>query len=153
MKNILIVTQSSEGGLNNLQMMEIINLLGGKGLQISTLKDANLVKKTDVQNADKIIMIVPEWNGSFPWTFKKMIDDSEYPSFFKGKSILLVGTSSSSFGNIMGIQQLSSILGWLESKIYNKPVCVPFIHQKFAKNDIAVDERLNEEVLNFVNNF
>ena len=153
MKRILIISQTSSEGLNNLQMMEIVNILGGKGLDISTIKEADKVEISDIQRADKIIMIVPEWNGSFPWTFKKLIDFSGYPSVLEDKPILLVGTSSSTFGNLMGITQLSSILGWVGSNVYSKPVCVPFINKKFAKNDIKVDERMNEEVLNFVNNF
>ena len=153
MKKILIISQTSQSGLNGLQMMEIVNILGGKDLEISTKKEADQVEYYDIERADKIIMIVPEWNGSFPWTFKKMIDFSGYPSSLEGKSILLIGTSSSTFGNLLGISQLSSILGWVGANVYNKPVCVPFIDQKFAKNDIVVDERLNEEVLKFVNNF
>jgi chromate reductase, NAD(P)H dehydrogenase (quinone) len=153
MKRILIISQTSQSGLNGLQMMEIVNILGGKGLEISTKKEANDVEHYDITNADKIIMIVPEWNGSFPWTFKKLIDFSGYPSVLEDKPILLVGTSSSTFGNLMGITQLSSILGWVGANVYSKPVCVPFINKKFAKNDIIVDERLNEEVLKFVNNF
>ena len=74
MKRILIISQTSSEGLNNLQMMEIVNILGGKGLDIATIKQADIVENTDIQRADKIIMIVPEWNGTFPWTFKKMID-------------------------------------------------------------------------------
>ena len=153
MKKVLIVTQTSSEGLNNLQMMEIVNMLGGKGLEIHTIKEADTVEYYNLANADQIIMIVPEWNGSFPWTFKKLIDYSGYPSVLEGKPILLVGTSSSSFGNLMGISHLSSILGWVGARVYSKPVCVPFINRKFANNDILVDERLNEEVHNFVNNF
>jgi NAD(P)H-dependent FMN reductase len=153
MKKVLIISQTSQEGLNNLQMMEVVNILGGKGLEIRTKKEADKVEYYDLEEADKIIMIVPEWNGSFPWTFKKMIDFSGYPSSLEGKSILLIGTSSSTFGNLLGISQLSSILGWVGANVYNKPVCVPFIDRKFAKNDIEVDERLNEEVLKFVNNF
>ena len=153
MKRVLIISQTSSEGLNNLQMMEVVNMLGGKGLDIHTIKEADKVDNADLEKADKIIMIVPEWNGSFPWMFKKLIDFSGYPSVLEGKSILLIGTSSSTFGNLMGISQLSSILGWVGARVYSKPVCVPFINRKFAKNDIIVDERLNEEVHNFVNNF
>lgn len=153
MKKILIISQTSQSGLNGLQMMEIVNILGGKGIQISTKKEADQVEYYDIEKADQIIMIVPEWNGSFPWTFKKMIDFSGYPSSLEGKSILLIGTSSSTFGNLLGISQLSSILGWVGANVYGKQICVPFIDKKFSKNDILVDERLNEEVLKFVNNF
>ena len=95
-------------------------------------------------------MIVPEWNSSFPWTFKKMIDDSGYPSYFKGKEILLIGTSNTTFGNVVGVNHLANILEWIGAKVGDK-VFVPHIDVKFANNDIQVDERLNERILKFVN--
>jgi NAD(P)H-dependent FMN reductase len=79
-----------------------------------------------------------------------MIDDSGYPSAFEGKQILLIGTSNTTFGNIVGINHLSHILDWLGAAILEK-VCIPFIQEKFANDDIKVDERLNEALIGFAN--
>jgi NAD(P)H-dependent FMN reductase len=153
MKRVLIITHSSEGGLNFLQMMEILNLLGGKGLAIQTYKDPMSVQNQDLIDSDAIIMIVPEWNASFPYSFKHLIDTSGHPSKFKGKPILLIGTSETGFGNVMGITHLQHILEWIGANVWNKRICIPFLSTKFSNNNIVIDERLNKNVTKFVNNF
>jgi len=147
--NVLLITHSSDNGLNFRQMMEVQNLINNNN-EVSTIKMADMTQNSDIQRADKIIMIVPEWNGSFPWTFKKMIDDSEWPSSFNNKSILLIGTSNTTFGNIMGITHLQHILSWCGAKVYHKRVSVPNIDKKFANNNIVVDERMNATVKEFI---
>lgn len=153
MRKVLIITHSSEGGLNFLQMMEVLNLLGGKGLEIQTYKDPMSVQNRDIENSDGIIMIVPEWNASFPYSFKHLIDTSGHPSKFKGKSILLIGTSETDFGNVMGITHLQYILDWIGADVWRKKVCIPRLSRKFENNNIDIDERLNETIAKFVNNF
>jgi NAD(P)H-dependent FMN reductase len=148
MKKVLIITHSSENGLNYSQMMEVMNILGSEYVT-RLIRNPEDIELPDVYIADKIIMIVPEWNGSFPYSFKKMIDDSGWPSFFSEKEILLIGTSNTSFGNIMGITHLQHILGWMGSKVYHKRVSVPHIDRKFSNNNIVVDERLVEIVREF----
>lgn len=151
MKNkILIVTHSSKTGLNQRQVMECANVIGFTNHDINIQLDPNEVTREIIENSDKIIMIVPEWNNSFPWTFKKMIDDSGYPSAFEGKPALLIGTSNTTFGNIVGINHLSHILDWLGASVLDK-VCIPFIQEKFANDDIQVDERFNGAVIEFAN--
>ncbi len=148
-KKILIITHSSLNGLNERQATECANVIGFEHFDITRTSNPLDFGKHHL-DCDKIIMIVPEWNTSFPWTFKKMIDDSGYPSYFKGKEILLMGTSNTTFGNIVGINHLHNILEWIGAKVCGK-VCVPNIDKKFANNDIQVDERLNERILKFVN--
>ncbi len=153
MKRVLVVTHSSEGGLNFLQMMEVVNLLGGKGLQIETSKNPMNIQNDQLKEAEGIIMIVPEWNGSFPFSYKELIDSSGYPSRFKGKKVLLIGTSETDFGNVMGITHLQHILEWIGAEVFNKRICIPRLSKKFEDNNIKVDERLEKAVNNFVNNF
>lgn len=151
MKNkILIITHSSNNGLNSLQVSECANVIGFTNHSIKMNLDPTKIEREDIIEADKIIMVVPEWNSSFPWTFKKMIDDSGYPSSFENKSVLLVGTSNTTFGNIVGINHLSQILNWLGANVEEK-VCIPFIQDKFANDDIQVDERLNNAIIAFSN--
>jgi NAD(P)H-dependent FMN reductase len=148
--NILIITHSSETGINQLQSTECANVIGFTNHNIKRILNPEDVTKQDIEENDRIIMIVPEWNSSFPWTFKKMIDDSGYPSYFEDKNIFLVGTSNTTFGNIVGINHLANILEWVGARVVER-VCVPHIQDKFANNDIQVDERLNNAVIAFAN--
>lgn len=147
---ILIITHSSHNGLNQRQAMECANVIGFVNHKIAVILDPTTVTEDVIKSHDRIIMIVPEWNSSFPWTFKKMIDDSGYPSIFEGKNIFLVGTSNTTFGNIVGINHLMNIFEWIGARVVER-VCIPHIDVKFANNDIQVDERLNNAVIAFAN--
>ena len=84
------------------------------------------------------------------WQAEKKSDYQGHKAWFIGKEILLIGTSNTTFGNIVGINHLDLVLEWIGAKVCGK-ICVPHIDKKFAKNDIRVDERLNERILKFVN--
>jgi NAD(P)H-dependent FMN reductase len=153
---ILILTQSSKDGLNyklssgfeTFIQYEILNRVGD--ITIANASD-------DISNLNEfthIIMVVPEWNGSFPFMFKQLIDNSGYPSTLKGANILLIGTSNTSFGNILGITQLDTILEWIGAEVFNKKICVPFISQNVTKfsglQDTEHLERLNSSIRKFL---
>jgi len=152
MKNLLIITHSSDGGLNFRQAMEILNLVNSQAnvqVKISPMS----VNNNDLTNSDAIIMVIPEWNGSFPFSFKELIDSSGYPSRFKDKPVMLIGTSESTFGNLIGISHLQHVLEWVGADVWHKRICVPKLSDKFFANNIVVDERLNKAVNKFVNKF
>jgi len=129
---LLVITQSNPEGLNR----SIANTCGYMADHIYHEKlieykvvNASEVEPSSISNYTHIIMVVPEWNGSFPYTFKSLIDSSGYPSSFKKKRILLVGTSDTTFGNIMGITHLEHILQWLGSFVDSKRICIPHIRE------------------------
>lgn len=148
MKKFLIITHSKTG-YNFLQAEEISKILLDLGFESIIKETPESIVEWDIKFARKIIMIVPEWNGSFPYSFKKMIDDSGYPSFFKGKEVLLIGTSSGNFGNIMGITHLQYVLEWVGAKVFNQKICVPEIGKKFEFNikDARIKDAINEFVI------
>jgi NAD(P)H-dependent FMN reductase len=152
MKKALIITHSSDGGLNFRQAMEVYNLINQR-VEATVKISPMSVNNEDLKGADGIVMIVPEWNGSFPFSFKELVDSSGYPSRFENKPILLIGTSESPFGNVMGITHLQHILEWIGAEVWSKRICVPNLSKKFGDNNIEVDERMNRAVNNFVNNF
>jgi hypothetical protein len=123
MKKVLILTQSSTEGMNYKLAKECQKILGEIPSIIKNCTDIDF----GVIDYSHIIMIVPEWNGSFPFMFKQLIDNSGYPSSFDGKDVLLIGSSSSSFGNIMGITHLQHILGWCGAVVFSKRICIPNI--------------------------
>jgi NAD(P)H-dependent FMN reductase len=152
MKRALIITHSSDGGLNFRQAMEVYNLINQR-VEATVKISPMSVNNDDLNSSDAIIMVVPEWNGSFPFSFKELIDASGYPSRFENKPILLIGTSETPFGNLMGITHLQHILEWIGAEVWSKRICVPNLSKKFGDNNINVDERMNRAVNNFVNNF
>ena len=52
------------------------------------------VLSTMVADSEKLVFIVPEYNGSFPGVLKTFIDGLTYPSPLQDKKCALVGLSS-----------------------------------------------------------
>ncbi len=62
--------------------------------------------------AQKIVFIVPEYNGSFPGVLKVFLD-AVHPDTNRGKKVALVGVSSGRAGNLRGLDHLTGILHYL----------------------------------------
>jgi len=155
---ILILTQSSKDGLNYKLSLGCESFIRHDIFKDSISADITLANATDdipnLKDFTHVIMIVPEWNGSFPYMFKQLIDNSGYPSTLKGTNVLLIGTSNTSFGNILGVTQLDTILEWIGAEVFNKKICIPFISDNVTKfaglQDEEHLERLNSSIRKFL---
>ena len=69
-----------------------------------------------VLGVEKMIFVVPEYNGSFPGFVKLFIDGisvNEYKRNFTGKTIALTGVASGRAGNARGLDHLAACLNYL----------------------------------------
>ena len=132
---ISIITQSSYEGVNYGICERIKEAITESNNNLVLIfENPEKVDEKSVLSSDRIIMVVPEWNRSFPFTFKKMIDDSGWPSFFKNKEVMLVGTSNTGYGNVLGTQHLMQILQFCDSKVYPKLLTIPLIKERLEKD-------------------
>lgn len=67
--------------------------------------------------AQKFVLIVPEYNGSFPGILKTFIDAIS-PDINRGKKVALVGISSGRAGNLRGMEHLTGILNYLGMHVH-----------------------------------
>lgn len=67
-----------------------------------------------VDESDKLIFIISEYNGSYPGVLKAFIDGMRYPDTFKGKKAALVGLSAGSLGGAIAMSHFSDICQYLE---------------------------------------
>ena len=66
---------------------------------------------------DKLIFVIPEYNGSFPGVLKAFIDALRHPDSLSGKKVALVGVSSGAYGNSVGLSHFSDVLAYLNADI------------------------------------
>lgn len=66
-----------------------------------------------IDNSDKFVFIVPEYNSSFPGVLKAFLDGLRYPSSFDGKKGALTGISSGAQGAGLALSHLTDILHYL----------------------------------------
>jgi chromate reductase, NAD(P)H dehydrogenase (quinone) len=66
--------------------------------------------------ADKMVFVMPEYNGSYPGSVKLFIDACsvrEYSRNFQNKKAALVGIASGRAGNLRGMDHLTGVLNYL----------------------------------------
>jgi chromate reductase len=77
-------------------------------------KDSEFNKFKEIINkSEKIVFIVPEYNGSFPGVLKAFIDGLEFPDSFNNKKCALVGISAGAMGGALALSHLTDILNYL----------------------------------------
>ncbi|RZK50366.1 MAG: NADPH-dependent oxidoreductase [Pedobacter sp.] len=84
-----------------------------------------------IQDTEKFVFIVPEYNGSFPGVLKTLIDHCEYPASFYNKKACLVGLSAGKYGNIRGIEHFSGVCAYLHLNVLPLRLHIPLIKSEF----------------------
>ena len=69
--------------------------------------------KALLENTDKFVFIVPEYNGSYPGVLKAFIDGLPYPNSFSNKKAALVGLSSNMQGATIAMSHLNDVFSYL----------------------------------------
>lgn len=98
-----------------------------------------------INQTEKFLFIIPEYNGSYPGILKTFIDSLAFPNSFYDKKACLVGISSGKYGNIRGIEHFNGVCAYLHLNIMPLRIHIPYI-----KNEM--DEKGNffkEDTLKF----
>ena len=98
-----------------------------------------------IVSADKIILISPEYNGSYPGIVKVFFDAMD-PSLMKGKWLALTGIASGRFGNQRGLDDLTMVLHHVKAHVIAQKVLIPAVYEHFDKDGSFVDAKLIERV-------
>ncbi|WP_420155007.1 NADPH-dependent FMN reductase [Siphonobacter sp.] len=98
--------------------------------------DAFNAIRDSVENASKLIFIVPEYNGSFPGVLKAFLDGFHYPSKLSGKMVALVGISDGGSGNPLGMSHLTDILSFMNATVLGLRVKIPFLKKNWVEGEI-----------------
>jgi len=69
--------------------------------------------RTRMEQSEKFVFIIPEYNGSFPGVLKAFIDGMKYPDGLSGKKAAMVGLSSGIQGGALALSHLNDIFSYL----------------------------------------
>jgi chromate reductase, NAD(P)H dehydrogenase (quinone) len=126
---ITIVAGTNRLGSNSkkvaLQYQNILKTLEVES-QVLALEDEEVYKRDEAFIAlenkylktEKIIFVLPEYNGTFPGIVKLMIDITDVRNIWPNKKIAMVGISSGRAGNLRGMDHLTTAFMYLKSNIY-----------------------------------
>ncbi len=94
--------------------------------------------KKDVESADALLFVTPEYNRSIPGVLKNAIDIASRPwgtNSFAGKPAAVIGTSIGSTGTALAQQHLRNMLAYLDVPTLAQPEV--FIH---FKDELIADD-------------
>lgn len=98
------------------------------------------MEKAYLLAADKLIIVLPEYNGSFPGILKLMIDNTDVKNVWPNKKILLAGVSTGRAGNLRGMEHLTGVLLYLKANVYHNRLPLSVVHTLINDNGLLSDE-------------
>ena len=106
--------------------------------------------------ADKFIIVMPEYNGSYPGILKLMIDNTEVTKAWWHKKVLLTGVSTGRAGNLRGMEHLTGSLLHMKMLVHPNRLPISIVDKLMDDNNHfsdagtlkAIDVQL-EEFLSF----
>jgi chromate reductase len=109
---------------------------------------------TYISSADKLIVISPEYQGSFTGIFKLFLDFVK-PEFLRGKKVALVGVSNGRAGNLRGLDHLTNIFNYLQANVLAQKLPISSLHTLVKEGKLNDKGTLDaiENQLNYFENF
>ena len=99
-----------------------------------------------ITNADGVVIVVPEYNGSFPGVLKYFIDMLKFPESFEQRPVAYVGIAAGMWGGLRAVEQLQGVFGYRNGFSFNERVFVPNIYKQI-KDDGSFHSELIEDLL------
>ena len=94
-----------------------------------------------IAGAEKILIVMPEYNGSFPGILKLFIDAMPH-ALLSGKKTALCGVATGRGGNLRGMDHLTGILHYLNADVmpFKLPLSaiMQYIHEDKITNPIVL---------------
>lgn len=109
-----------------------------------------------LQAAEKFIIVMPEYNGSYPGILKLMIDNTDVRKTWWHKKVLLTGVSTGRAGNLRGMEHLTGSLLHMKMLVHPNRLPISIVDKlmdssgKFTDiNTLAAIDTQLEEFLDF----
>ncbi len=104
-----------------------------------------------IEPSDRLLFVVPEYNGSIPGILKLFIDSIK-PSAFKDKKAALIGVATGRAGNLRGLDHLTDILHHLQVNVMPKKLPISKMNE-LLENGKLVDEDTFDEIKSLLTRF
>lgn len=99
-----------------------------------------------LKTAERFIIILPEYNGSYPGILKLMIDNSDVPNVWWHKKVLLTGVSSGRAGNLRGMEHITGSLLHMKMLVHPNRMPISVIHSLMTEEGRFSDEAVIRSV-------
>jgi NAD(P)H-dependent FMN reductase len=107
-----------------------------------------------ILQAEGIVLVTPEYNGSVPGVLKYFIDMLKFPESFDRRPVCFIGLSAGMWGALRPIEQLQMIFGYRSAYLYPDRIFLPKIGDLLDDSgrlqDAELIERLRRQAEGFI---
>lgn len=109
----------------------------------------------EVLESDGLIIVVPEYNGSYPGALKLFIDMLKFPESFENKPVAFIGVAAGIWGGLRPVEHLQQVFGYRNALNFNERVFIPAVHKAFDEasgtfTPALIEELLESQTKNFI---
>lgn len=108
--------------------------LPGRGIT----EDAKAMQQK-LREANGVVLVTPEYHGSYSSTMKLLIDNMGFPSGLSGKPIALLGVAAGRIGAIKALEHLRSVASHVGGLVLPGPVSIASVNNVFDKDGNLLD--------------
>ena len=115
--------------------------------------DAVVALKDAIADADAVLIVTPEYNGSIPGFLKNALDWVSRPiaeSPMRGKPVAVIGASPGQFGAIWAQRELKKVLGIMGARVLDVELTVAKADRRLADPAPLLREELAAVVSSLV---
>lgn len=150
--------------ITRLVALEYRRLLAEKGVDalLLALDELDMTRRDEVFMkveqellipAHKFIIIMPEYNGSYPGILKLMIDNTEISRVWWNKKVLLAGVSTGRAGNLRGMEHLTGSLLHMKMLVHPNRLPISVVHTLMNTENRFVHEPTLQAIHSQLNEF
>ena len=158
---VLAVPGSLRGGSHNLALARAAAELAPPGVSVELYEGLREVPPYDadedgeaafpavddlrkrIAEADALLIVTPEYNGSIPGVLKNAIDWASRPhrsSALWGKTVAVAGATTGSYGAVWALADLRRVLGVAGARVIDSEVSVSQAHTRFDAEGRLADQ-------------
>lgn len=162
-----IISGTNRAGSYTLKVsLEYSRLLTEKGIdhQLLSLEQQDVTQKgtafSQMQEkflfpSDKYLIILPEYNGSYPGIIKLMIDNSDVAKSWHHKKALLTGVSTGRAGNLRGMDHITGSLLHMKMLVHPNRLPISIVDRIMDENGHITDagtlKAIHQQLEEFIN--
>ena len=106
-----------------------------------------------ILSADGLVVIVPEYNGSFPGILKHFVDLLPFPESFNCRPVAFIGLAAGYHGGLRAVEQMQMVFAYRNAFLFNRRVFIPAVYKALGEDGSITDEdlksRLAEQAASF----
>lgn len=99
-----------------------------------------------VLGSDGLVVLVPEYNGSYSGVLKHFVDLLPFPESFNCRPVAFIGLAGGYYGALRAVEQLQMVFAYRNAYLFNRRVFIPSVYGILDEAGEITDEDLKDRL-------